>query len=99
MAIGEREILAFQIQRACSNLSKNMLIILEDLQQELDRRVQGSANYPDDFLDEKHFNHLRKRILDKSGDAVRDLQEELEKYHVRLLTNEELQSQAREAQR
>jgi hypothetical protein len=94
--LSEKEILSFQAQRALSNLSKNFLTILEDLAEEYDRYfnpVEGPGQPPEKFLDEKHFDHLRKRVLDKGGDVSRDLLEEFKKYDVRLLTNEELQRQ------
>ncbi len=108
METGQRDILAFQAQRAISALCKNFLNIVEDLQEEYDRyfednKLGGTGSIsdiiqkpPENFLNERHFDHLRKRILDKGGDATRDLLEEFQKYKVRLLTNEELQDQARD---
>ena len=70
--------------------------MLEDLQEEYDRyfdkeqRLGGQTSVssllepPENFLSDKHFDHLRKRILDKGGDTTRDLMEELNKYEVRL---------------
>lgn len=98
----ERDILSFQIQRNISALCKHCLNILEDLQAEYDRYFDKSKVMPpgariqlppEMFLSNDHFEHLRKRVLDKGGDLTRDLLDELNKYDVRLLTNEELQKQ------
>jgi len=98
----QREILSFQVQRTISALCKNFLNVLEDLQEEYDRYFNKSdimppgarlLEPPESFLNDRHFEHLRKRILDKGGDSTRDLLDELNKYHVRLSTNEELQEQ------
>lgn len=98
----QKEIFSFQVQRTISALSKNFLNILEDLAEEYDRRLDfkgtdfGEKNYPpEDFLNDNHFSHLRKRILDRGGDAARELSQEIEKYKINLLTNEELQNEAR----
>src|SRR6266478_4004593 len=105
MDTGQRDILAFQAQRAISALCKHFLNVIEDLQEEYDRYVEPSEyttpsvrllEPPESFLNDRHFDHLRKRILDRGGDVTRDLLEEFQKYKVRLLTNEELQDQARD---
>lgn len=86
----EKEILAFQLQRNVSMLCKNFLIILEDLQEEYDRYFLENTKGikliapPEEFLSDKHFDHLRKRILDRGGEITRDLLQELDKYEVNL---------------
>lgn len=97
---GHRDILAFQIERTVASLCKNFLYILEDLQQEHNSHFQKlldglPSEYQNiiiqaDYFDKDKFSHLRKRILDKGGEFTRDLEEELNKYKVEVLSYEEL---------
>lgn len=84
MAMEQKDILSFQVQRSISSLCKNFLNMLEDLSEEYERYFENPEEPPENFLDNKHFDHLRKRVLDKGGDTARDLIEELNKYEVRL---------------
>lgn len=104
MAQGQKEILQFQAQRTVTVLCKYFLNILEDLADEYDRyfdqaEYMGGASLskgmPENFLNDKHFSYLRKKVLDKGGDASRELLQELDRYNVRLMTNEELQAQGK----
>jgi hypothetical protein len=91
---GGGEIIQFQAQRTITVLCKSFLNLLEDLQEEYDRRLESwqvqakntlvSAN---DFLDEKHYDYLRKKVLDKGGELNRELQAEMDKYDFILKRN------------
>ena len=91
METRQKEILAFQTQRTINALCKNFLNILEDLTEEYDRYFDKSKRYtlgegliepPENFLTDDHFTYLRKKVLDRGGEATRDLLHELEKYNI-----------------
>jgi hypothetical protein len=76
------------IAKVVTNLYKQMLFILEDLQEE-HRAVYGRLldNSPEemkpliaqaDYFDDRKMNWLRKRVLDIGNDAVRETQQRFE---------------------
>ena len=67
-----REFINFQIQRKVVNLYKNFLFMLEDL------RDQG-YDIPDEV-----YQRMRKRVLDHGNDAIREIEENLEKLDITL---------------
>tara|TARA_B110001454_G_C12600284_1_gene384158 strand:- start:589 stop:852 length:264 start_codon:yes stop_codon:yes gene_type:complete len=67
-----REFINFQIQRKVVNLYKNFLFMLEDL------RDQGYD------IPEEEFQRIRKRILDYGNDTIREIDENLDNFEIRL---------------
>lgn len=62
----------FQVRRKVTNLYKQFLFILEDL--------QGSGyNIP-----EESYQKARKRILDHGNDTIREIEETLKNFDVKL---------------
>lgn len=57
----QKEILTFQNKRIVTQLSKQFLEILEDLQ-------------PDHGISDEKYQRLRKRVLDRGNDAIREMQ-------------------------
>ena len=62
----------FQVNRKVTNLYKQFLFILEDLQD------QG-YNIPDE-----QFQRIRKRVLDHGNDCIRETEEYLESFDIDL---------------
>ena len=67
-----KEFLRFQMRRKVTNLYKNFLFILEDIQGE---------GYD---IPEEVFQRHRKRILDYGNDTIRELEENLESFKIEL---------------
>ncbi len=67
-----REFIKFQIQRKVVNLYKNFLFILEDLKE------QGYD------IPEEEFQRIRKRILDYGNDTIREVEENLDNFEIKL---------------
>ena len=68
----EKEFLKFQVTRKVTNLYKNFLFILEDLQ-------EADNNIPDES-----YRRNRKRVLDYGNDSIREIEEYLDKFKIRL---------------
>ena len=68
-----KEFLQFQVRRKVTNLYKNFLFILEDLQEK---------RY--DITDDEVYQSCRKRVLDYGNDAIREVEETLESIDVKL---------------
>ena len=68
----EKDFLKFQVTRKVTNLYKNFLFILEDLQGE------------DYNISEEAYKRSRKRVLDHGNDSIREIEEYLEKFEIRL---------------
>tara|TARA_Y100001938_G_C8024218_1_gene397052 strand:+ start:67 stop:300 length:234 start_codon:yes stop_codon:yes gene_type:complete len=68
----EREFLKFQLRRKVTSLYKNFLFILEDL---------DSKAYN---MDEESYQRYRKRILDHGNDLIREIEEDLDKFDIKL---------------
>ena len=67
-----KEFVTFQITRKVTNLYKQFLFLLEDLQD------QG-YDIPDEV-----YQRMRKRILDHGNDTIRELEENLDKLDITL---------------
>jgi hypothetical protein len=67
-----KDFLKFQIRRKVTNLYKNFLFILEDVQ---------STN-PD--ANQEAFQRNRKRILDFGNDAIREIEEYLKNLDIKI---------------
>jgi len=68
----EQEFLKFQVTRKVTNLYKNFLFILEDLKDE------------DYNISDESYKKSRKRVLDYGNDTIREIEEYLDKFNIRL---------------
>jgi predicted esterase YcpF (UPF0227 family) len=68
----EKDFLKFQVTRKVTNLYKNFLFILEDLQDE------------DYNVSDESYKRSRKRVLDHGNDSIREIEEYLDKFDIRL---------------
>lgn len=91
-------ILKYSVARECSQLAKQFLQLLEDIQQQHDiafdklykylpRGYENSADLVN-YLDEDHFQYYRKKILDYTNDKKREIHKELEKYEIQFAQKE-----------
>ena len=67
-----KDFVTFQVTRKVTNLYKQFLFLLEDLQD------QG-YDIPDEV-----YQRMRKRILDHGNDTIRELEENLDKLDITL---------------
>jgi hypothetical protein len=67
-----REFMAFQVRRKVTNLYKNFLFILEDLE-------DSGYQIPDEV-----YQKARKRVLDYGNDTIREIEENLDKFDIKL---------------
>tara|TARA_B100000809_G_scaffold108940_1_gene107416 strand:- start:942 stop:1181 length:240 start_codon:yes stop_codon:yes gene_type:complete len=67
-----KDFLVFQLRRKIVNLYKNYLFILEDMK---------DAGYD---IPEEEYQRIRKRILDYGNDTIREIEENLENFDIRL---------------
>lgn len=87
-----KELCEFQVRRNSVRLSRNLLVLLEDMQtQHKIREAQLLKDLPPEYhgyvkfinpFTEEHMKFLRKRVLDNTNDHVRDLLSELENYRI-----------------
>jgi hypothetical protein len=68
----ERDFIAFQVRRKVTNLYKNFLFILEDMQ-------DSGHDIPEEV-----FQRARKRVLDYGNDTIREIEENLDQFDIRL---------------
>ena len=68
----EKDFLKFQLRRKITNLYKRFLIILEDMNE-----------YQYNNSDEAH-QKARKKILDEGNDTIRELEENMDQFDIRL---------------
>ncbi len=67
-----RDFMAFQVRRKVTNLYKNFLFILEDLE-------DSGLQIPDEV-----YQKTRKRVLDYGNDTIREIEENLDKFDIKL---------------
>lgn len=67
-----QDFLSFVVRRKVTNLYKQFLFTLEDLKD----------SNPE--MDEEDFQRARKRVLDYGNDAIREIEENIEKFEIRL---------------
>ena len=65
-----RDFIKFHHRRKTINLCKSFLILIED--------------YKDTVLDDKKYQKIRKRVLDSGNDAIRELEEHLESFEIKI---------------
>ena len=68
----EKEFLQFQVQRKVVSLYKSFLFILKDLE------AQGYD------IDEDMYQRCRKRVLDQGNDTIREIEDYLNNFDIRL---------------
>ena len=68
----EKEFLQFQVQRKVVSLYNFILFILEDL------KAQGYD------IDEDMYQRCRKRVLDQGNDTIREIEDYLNNFDIRL---------------
>lgn len=85
-----KNILHFRISQSITNLYKQFLILLEDIQEEYNGSMSRLLeSLPEEervkvlqanFFDEEKFQYLRKKVLGAGNDTVRNIESELENY-------------------
>lgn len=85
-----RELLEFQINRNIINLYKSFLIMMEDMHDQHDSNFRKLKQaLPEeidlidqaDYWDESRMDYLRKKILDKGNDSLREMLGQLEQFN------------------
>lgn len=66
-----KDFLRFQVNRKVTNLYKNFLFMVEDL-------------YNSKEISEETFQRVRKRVLDYGNDTIREIEENMENFDVKL---------------
>lgn len=69
--LNHNEYLSFQIKRNIIGISKDFLIILENLRDE-------------NVISLEYYNRLRSQILGKSNDKIRDLEDTINSFNIEL---------------
>jgi hypothetical protein len=68
----EQDYLNFQVQRKITNLFKNFFFLLEDLKRE------------NPSISKEKYDQVRKRVLDYSNDAIRDIQNDIKQFDINI---------------
>lgn len=89
----DAEMVEFQVRRNVTLLFKSQLEMLEDIVDEHDNAMGKLAEklpkeYADylelvDYLNEQKFEMLRKRILGKGNDCIRNIEESLKNFEIK----------------
>jgi vesicle coat complex subunit len=86
-----RALLVYQIRRLVTNLYKDQLTLLEDIQQEHNsslNRVKDlvSEDFIDliNFLDSDKYGYYRKKVLDSGNETSREIERLLENFEILL---------------
>ena len=86
-----KEYLTFQIHRNIVNIYKQQLVSLQDLVIEHEQMITKLEKYVDkktlkdvNYLDQKKYNHLRKKTLDVGNEAIRDFEKSIENLKITL---------------
>lgn len=86
-----KELLEFQINRNIINLYKSFLIMMEDMHDQHENNFRKLKNsLPEevdlidqaDYWDESRMDYLRKKILDKGNDSLREVLGQLEQFNL-----------------
>jgi hypothetical protein len=92
----EKDILNQQIKRIVVSLFKDFLAILQDVQQDNLFNISTlSKQFPPEFVDKINildlpkYSRLRKRILDKSNDSLREIETLINSFDVRLYNSKD----------
>jgi len=68
----EQDYLNFQVQRKVTSLFKNFFFLLEDLKKE------------NSCISKDKYDQIRKRVLDYSNDAIRDIQSDIKQFNINI---------------
>jgi len=86
-----RQLLSAEIRRSVVRLFKLYLNNLEDIKhlhliavEKLSRKLSESEIETLNYLDDNHYDLIRKRVLDNGNEAIRDLANLLDKFEVSL---------------
>ncbi len=86
-----KELLEFQINRNIINLYKSFLIMMEDMHDQhgnnfrkLKQALPEEIDLIDqaDYWDESRMDYLRKKILDKGNDSLREIISQIEQFNL-----------------
>lgn len=93
----ESEVIRFQVHRIVTNFYKEMLVMIEDLAEEHDDALcKLQDNLPEqykkyvdlaDYFPEEKSLKLRKRILDRGNDAIRQIEDQLKNFDIKIKKN------------
>jgi hypothetical protein len=86
-----KELLEFQINRNIINLYKSFLIMMEDMHDQHDNNFRKLKQaLPEeidlidqaDYWDDSRMDYLRKKILDKGNDSLREIISQIEQFNL-----------------
>lgn len=82
----EKEILQFQVVRQLKSLAKNSLILLEDSHAQIQKLEKTLLDMGITKYSESQYNYQkdRKAILDKLGDAEREIMSFINSFDIKL---------------
>lgn len=93
----ESDIIKFQANRIVTNFMKSMLVMIEDLaedhdialcklQENLPNEYKKYVNLADYFTEDK-FRNLRGKILTNGNNAIREIEENLKNFDIKIKGN------------
>lgn len=90
----DQEIIHFQIKRLIIALFKNYLNLADDVHGQHQHMLEKIESllleenkdklYLVDYFDEEKYNLIRKRILDLGNDAIREMEQIIDRYDIEL---------------
>lgn len=90
----DSEIIRYQVHRIVTNLYKEFLVMVEDLSEDHDTALcKLQDNLPEqykkyvdlaDYFPEERFKKLRGRILDKGNSSIREIEEQLKNFDIKI---------------
>ena len=86
-----KKLLLFQTNRCIVNFYKNHLSMLEGVQREhtlmlkkVEQKTSKEFSENIDYFNDKKYNYLRKKTLDLGNDILRELENNLEMFEIRI---------------
>ena len=86
-----KKLLLFQTNRCIVNFYKNHLSMLEGVQKEhtsmlkkVEQKTSKEFSENIDYFNDKKYNYLRKKTLDLGNDILRELENNLEMFEIRI---------------
>jgi hypothetical protein len=86
-----KKLLLFQTNRCIINFYKNHLSMLESVQKEhvsmlkkVGKETSKEFSENIDYFDDEKYNYLRKKTLDLGNDILRELENNLEMFEIRI---------------
>lgn len=77
-----KDLFEFQMRRHINGLCRNLLILIEDLSFEEQERKTKNQN-KEIVLSEPKKQYIRKRVLDKGNDCLREVLSDLKNYEIK----------------